>query len=68
MKINLKPCPFCGGEAEIQRMGDVRQSMIIGCTNCHCQLESPDAFAIQSEHLDWNQRYEETKPETAPQS
>ena len=38
----LKPCPFCGGEAEYKRVGNPRQSEIVGCTDCHCTLESSD--------------------------
>lgn len=34
---NLKPCPFCGGEAEIRKntlWG--REYYMIKCTRCHC--------------------------------
>jgi Lar family restriction alleviation protein len=43
-KIELKPCPFCGGKAEIERLGDNRQSTIISCTECGCILENGEAF------------------------
>lgn len=42
--IKLKPCPFCGGEAEIERMGTNRQSCIIACTECGCRHEGPDEY------------------------
>jgi len=40
--IELKPCPFCGGEAEIERIGTRRQSCIIACTECGCRHEGAD--------------------------
>lgn len=39
---DLLPCPFCGGEAEIIRVGDRCQSAQVGCTECSCTLESCD--------------------------
>ena len=40
MSENLKPCPFCGGSAEVEREGTSRQSCIVSCTDCGCKLES----------------------------
>ena len=51
-KIELKPCPFCGGEPEVERYGTQRVSCIVKCTECHCVLESPDRGAGDS----WNER------------
>lgn len=42
--IELKPCPFCGGEAEVERQGTSRQSCIISCTECGCRHEGPDEY------------------------
>ena len=50
----LKPCPFCGGEAEIERMGTHRVSMIITCSDCGCSVESGETWI--DEHSRWNQR------------
>ena len=33
----LKPCPFCGGEAKLERIQhDKRDNMFIQCKNCGC--------------------------------
>lgn len=53
----LRPCPFCGGEAEIERMGNRDESCLVVCTNCGCQHEGPDRDE-QSGSL-WNIRIEE---------
>ena len=54
MSKKLLPCPFCGGEAEIERMGTRRQSCQVACTNCGARHEGPD----QDEHSgdSWNRR------------
>lgn len=51
--IVLKPCPFCGGKAEIERMGTPRQSTIYSCTDCGCRLETGEEW---SHGRDWNER------------
>lgn len=40
MNKDLKPCPFCGGEAEIERYGTPRDSTIYSCRWCGCWLET----------------------------
>lgn len=52
----LLPCPFCGGKAQIERLGDGRQSMIIACEDCGCRLESPDTAMVYEKHWAWNRR------------
>lgn len=50
--MKLKPCPFCGAEAEVEREGTSRRSCIVRCIECHCTLESNEnGFGH-----DWNQR------------
>ena len=65
---DLKPCPFCGGEAEIGRIGSRHSSMIYRCTECGCMLEtSEDAVSLMNGHLLWNYRVNTWQPiETAP--
>jgi transcription initiation factor TFIIIB Brf1 subunit/transcription initiation factor TFIIB len=49
----LAPCPFCGGEAEVEQQGTNRQSHIIACTNCGCSLETWETWNAGSL---WNTR------------
>ena len=53
-KIKLSRCPFCGGKAEIERMGSGRQSMIYSCTDCGVRLETSETFI--GPHCSWNKR------------
>ena len=58
MDEELKPCPFCGGEAEVKRMGTNRVSMIIGCAECSCELETGETWI--DKNINWNQREHNT--------
>ena len=61
----LLPCPFCGGEAEIRKRGTPRASMIIGCTNCGCLLESCDVIGRTAPaSYAWNRRMPTPSTET----
>ena len=40
----LKPCPFCGGAAEFERIGTGRRSCIVVCTDCGCRLETGETW------------------------
>ena len=56
MSEELKPCPFCGREAELRTDGDDSNYPIwIQCTKCQAGIEPfPDKeFAI----LEWNTRH-----------
>ncbi len=61
MKIELLPCPFCGGRPEIERIGTARQSMIIACTNCGARVESGDVVGLTRDYK-WNHRWSKTPP------
>ena len=56
----LKPCPFCGGEAKLENMGFPHH---VYCTNCGARVtgrgfgEDGEADAIRK----WNQRSEVSK-------
>lgn len=51
--VALEPCPFCGGEAEIERMGDRRASTIYRCCQCGCSLETGEEWGHGGQ---WNAR------------
>lgn len=59
----LKDCPFCGGEAEIVREGNRSQSTQYACTDCGCQLETPETFGFGGY---WNQRTAIEHPNPPP--
>lgn len=50
----LKPCPFCGGEAEFERTGTSLHSCIVSCTNCGARHESGDEDGNSGRS--WNMR------------
>jgi len=54
-EITLKPCPFCGEEAEIQRYGTSRVSTIVTCMGCGTSKECGEEF---NHGRDWNDRTE----------
>lgn len=51
----LKPCPFCGGAAEYERLGTARNACIIACTECGCRLETGEVWSCGHR---WNARHE----------
>ena len=59
-------CPFCGKEAEIERPGTARASMIIACTNCGGRMESGDVVGLTPpEQYAWNVRAGGRQPSTS---
>lgn len=50
----LKPCPFCGGQAVIHRIGNSRQSSRLGCEDCSCDLEANET--AERTGSAWNRR------------
>ena len=61
--MELKPCPFCGGEATLEydgaRKGTHSQSCIVLCLECGCTLESNEEG--DSCGRQWNTRYKPYK-------
>lgn len=53
----LKPCPFCNGEAEIERESTHTRSAIITCSNCGCTIEHSETWLAEKH---WNTRFEVT--------
>lgn len=56
--MELLPCPFCGGKAEIERTGTRRFSTLYSCEDCGCSLETGEEF---NHGQRWNERYQEKK-------
>ncbi|QUS39590.1 hypothetical protein RPMA_12635 [Tardiphaga alba] len=52
--VDLKPCPFCGGYATLERMGGHAWSCIVTCVECGCTLESNEQWPNSGKK--WNQR------------
>ena len=53
----LKPCPFCGGEAEIIIRGTYNNPMHIGCKSCHAKIVNGDIYGLtKPKDYGWNQR------------
>lgn len=50
----LEPCPFCGGNAEFERLGTNTQSCIVFCEMCGARLESNEAGEYCGDQ--WNRR------------
>ena len=53
-QIKLKPCPFCDGDADVERIGTSRVSCIVVCTECGCRLESNEIGYGDW----WNERFQ----------
>ena len=54
----LRPCPFCGGKAWIERIGTSRQSMQIACEDCGARMESGDVVGLTPpSSYAWNRRH-----------
>lgn len=49
----LLPCPFCGGAARIERVGNRRHSTQYACNECGCTLETGEEW---NHGADWNRR------------
>jgi Lar family restriction alleviation protein len=64
----LKPCPFCGGKAEIQQFANPQNYYCVRCTDCGCstdgyrrsKTESTEAENKAANAAAWNRR---TEPE-----
>lgn len=63
MSEQLKPCPFCGGKAELKQKGG--NGFVVKCTGCHIQL-TQKVLRKPLEWLEvkmigrWNERVQDT--------
>lgn len=59
MESSLKPCPFCGMEARLDKFGSV---VVVGCDTigCFCNIGSNPIFKTMDEaRKAWNKRSDE---------
>lgn len=64
MSEQLKPCPFCGGDAEISRYGNSKMSTMYHCNWCGVALETSE----EHNHGErWNERFETPMQKAAPE-
>jgi Lar family restriction alleviation protein len=57
---DLKPCPFCGGEAVVLGYEPMRRAYEVCCTHCNVRLFGPEQ---KSRDEMWNRRAVEAKLE-----
>lgn len=58
MASDLKPCPFCGGEAELVFFGGAYCA--ISCQTCNCRTDAMDFDDAVRAFETWNRRAERT--------
>lgn len=60
MSRNLKPCPFCGGEAELRDgLSYTSETKIVACSKCHARTTPVfiDHPSLTANGLDESTRY-----------
>ena len=56
-ELKPKPCPFCGGKAEIIIFSVEYGTVTVGCTNEACDITMGKAFFTDEEAIQhWNRR------------
>lgn len=57
-EIELLPCPFCGGEAYLAKVGLPPYKYFVDCNDCECILGLTECFLTKEEAAAaWNRRY-----------
>ena len=54
--IELKPCPFCGGEAFFQSSGNGKYNWLVKCQQCCAQTYNGETKSVAARY--WNFRKE----------
>ena len=63
MNFELKPCPFCGGEAELSEDEFFCRYSVV-CTKCGAETA---AYGVEQDAIDaWNNRVQPTQPTFTP--
>lgn len=57
-KTLIKPCPFCGSEAKIVKIGhrEYRPGFIIKCTAMTCRTQTAEMQSVAEALIRWNRR------------
>lgn len=61
--MEIKPCPFCGGESKVYRRGSAILRWYAMCVTCSASSDE-DYWSPEDAADAWNQRYEQ-KPSEA---
>ena len=64
--IELKPCPFCGGEAELVKYGLTGKFEVVQCSDCGARTRvfDPDIKRGESVIDAWNRRAKDGNKDT----
>ena len=59
MVREIKPCPFCGGEAKVRRVGRWKQRFSAFCSRCYKSTISGSAWKLTKRGAirEWNSRW-----------
>ena len=57
-KVELKPCPFCGGEAIMERLAVPKWEYRVRCNNIRCKIQPNTWLRKSKEEASefWNRR------------
>jgi Lar family restriction alleviation protein len=55
-RVELLPCPFCGGEAELNDLGDPQDDSFVSCTRPKCEVQQIARFTPEAAIAAWNTR------------
>lgn len=55
----IKPCPFCGGEAKVRRVGRWKQRFSVFCSRCYKTTIPGKSWKLtkQGAIREWNSRW-----------
>lgn len=70
LRNHLKPCPFCGGKADITKFyNGFSEWYTVQCFNCHVSQTGNSYHSVERAVEEWNKRADESeKKETVSTS